>query len=230
MNSWVAIQGYNNSMLQFVFLGLFSLVLFASHFFIYFSLISFLGLISIYRFWTGIIIFVLPALFIISSVFAHYYFNLFTRGFYFVSGLWLATATNLIVSFLVIWIVIGLSKIYDFNLDLKVLGYLAIIFSLLFMFYGIWNTYNTKIKNITVGIKNLPIEWQNKKAVQISDVHLGYVYGKNYLQSLVNKINDINSDIVVNTGDLFDAIDGIIEEVVATLNKLNPSLATSFIT
>lgn len=217
-------------MLQFLFLGAFLLVLLGSHFFIYFSLISFFGFIGVYRFWTAMIIFLLPVLFILSSIIARYYFNFFTRGLYFVSGLWLAVALNLIMSFFVIWLALGVSKFFDFNLDLKALGCLAIVFSFLFMIYGVWHTYDTKIKNITVKIKDLPTEWQNKKAVQISDVHLGYVYGKNYLQSLVDKINEINPDIVFITGDLFDAMDSILDDVVTPLNQLKPPLGTYFIT
>ncbi|MHB9020020.1 MAG: hypothetical protein ACYC3G_04125, partial [Minisyncoccota bacterium] len=165
-------------MAQILFISAFLLILLGSHFFIYFSLISFLGVIGIYKFWIGSVVAVLPVLFIVSSIIAHYYFNFFTRGLYFVSGLWLSVALNFVVSFLFVWGLFGLSKFFNFSLDIKIFAWLAIVFSFLFMIYGIWNTYDAKIKNITIKIKDLPIEWQNKKAVQISDVHLGYVYGK----------------------------------------------------
>jgi len=217
-------------MSQFLFIIIFLLILLGSHFFIYFSFISFLGIIGNLKVWLGIVLFVLPILFIVSSVIAHYYLNYLTRAIYFVAGLWLALALNLIASALIVWIVIGFSKIVDFNLNLKVLSWLGIVFSLVFVIYGIWNVYNVKIKNITVKIRDLPLEWQGKKAVQISDVHLGYIFGRNYLQFLVEKINKIDPDIVFITGDLFDAMDGALDEIVAPLNQLNSSDGVYFVT
>lgn len=117
-----------------------------------------------------------------------------------------------------------------FSLNLKLMGWLGIIFSFLFLIYGIWNAYDTKIKEITVKIRDLPAEWQNKRAVQISDVHLGYVYGKDRLQSLVDKVNGLDPDIVFITGDLFDGMDGHLDELIAPINQLHPALGTYFIT
>ena len=42
------------------------------------------------------------------------------------------------------------------------------------------------------------------KILQLSDVHLGAVYQKNFVEKIVDKILDNNPDIVVITGDFFD--------------------------
>ena len=42
------------------------------------------------------------------------------------------------------------------------------------------------------------------RILQLSDVHLGAVYQKNFVETIVDKIIDNNPDIVVITGDLFD--------------------------
>ena len=42
------------------------------------------------------------------------------------------------------------------------------------------------------------------KIIQLSDVHLGAIYQKLFVKTIVNKIIDNNPDIVVITGDLFD--------------------------
>ncbi len=217
-------------MAQILFLSLFLLVIFGSHFFIFKSISFFIGIFGVYRLWFAAVLIALPLLFVISSVLAHYFFNYFFRAFYFISGLWLALALNLIVALTAIWILFGLSKYFNLNIDFKILGWIGIICSVLFVLYGIWHAYDLKIKNITVGIKDLPEEWYGKKAVQISDVHLGYVYGKDYLQSLVDKVNRLNPDIVFITGDLLDGMDGHLEELVAPLNGLHPVWGTYFVT
>ncbi|MEI5889981.1 metallophosphoesterase [Bacillus cereus] len=51
---------------------------------------------------------------------------------------------------------------------------------------------------------NLPKEFNNKKIVQFSDVHLGPEFSLKQLDSLVEKMNELHPDIVVFTGDLID--------------------------
>ncbi len=216
--------------MQILFILGFALVLFGSHFFIYYSAIIFLGIVGIYRIWFGTVIFLLPTLFIISAILAHYVFNYITRIFYFASGLWLATALNFILVFMGIWLLVGISKIFNFQVDFKILSWIGIAISLLFVLYGIWNTYDLKVKNITVKIKDLPVAWVGRRAVQISDVHLGYVYGKDYMQSIVDKTNELNPDIVFITGDLFDGMDGHLDEMVAPINNLKAPLGIYFVT
>jgi len=215
---------------QVLIVIVFLLILIVSHFFIYSSLASFFGVIGVSRIWLGIVISVLPILFILVSLVAHYYFNYFTRALYFVSGLWLAMALNLMVASAVVWIAVGISKLFKFNFDLRALGWVVIIFSIAFLIYGIWNVYDVKVKSITVKIKDLPIEWEDKKAVQLSDVHLGYVFGKDFMQSVVDKVNGLDPDIVFITGDLFDGMDGHLGELVEPINQLNPSLGIYFVT
>jgi predicted MPP superfamily phosphohydrolase len=42
------------------------------------------------------------------------------------------------------------------------------------------------------------------RAVQLSDIHIGSVHNSNYLQSIVEKTNALNPDVVFITGDLVD--------------------------
>lgn len=44
----------------------------------------------------------------------------------------------------------------------------------------------------------------NLRILQLSDVHLGAVYQRYFVETIVDKILDNNPDIVVITGDLFD--------------------------
>lgn len=71
-----------------------------------------------------------------------------------------------------------------------------------YVFKGFINGFKLPaIKEVDVAIRGL------KKPLcvaQISDVHIGQVLGKEYLQSIVKTINTLNADIVVITGDLVD--------------------------
>lgn len=43
------------------------------------------------------------------------------------------------------------------------------------------------------------------KIAHLSDIHLGVLYKKNFIESIVSEINQIKPDVVVITGDLFDS-------------------------
>ncbi|MGE6538076.1 metallophosphoesterase [Bacillus luti] len=55
-----------------------------------------------------------------------------------------------------------------------------------------------------VKASNLPKEFNNKKILQFSDVHLGPEFSLKQLEDLVGKMNELHPDIVVFTGDLID--------------------------
>ena len=83
---------------------------------------------------------------------------------------------------------------------------------------------------MTVKIPNLPPQWRGRKAVQLSDVHLGRILGRSFLESLVKKANAEQPSVVFITGDLFDGRDGRLDELVAPLNGLHAPLGIYFVT
>lgn len=202
----------NMYLLFALFLILALVILFGSHFFAYWSIIKFFQIVNAkIKLWLAIILFFLSVSFILSSILAHYSENVLSRGFYFGAGLWLGVGLNLILGFVGAWILFFIFQKTGIRFDSKVLGSSAIIFAILFSIYGVVNAYNPRIKNITVKLKNLPASWQGKKAVQISDVHLGHVLRQDFLAKVVERTNEVNPDIVFITGDLFDGMDGAMD-------------------
>jgi len=64
------------------------------------------------------------------------------------------------------------------------------------------------------------------RLVQISDVHLGLILGANFLKGLVDRINAMNPDLVLITGDLFDPEFPDDAKAVAELRRLRPKQGT----
>ncbi|MCI9585767.1 MAG: hypothetical protein HFH45_03950 [Bacilli bacterium] len=60
------------------------------------------------------------------------------------------------------------------------------------------------VKEYKIENKNLTENFDGFKIIHISDIHYGQLYGKKDLQKLVTKINELNADIIVFTGDLID--------------------------
>ncbi|TDQ42238.1 metallophosphoesterase [Aureibacillus halotolerans] len=57
----------------------------------------------------------------------------------------------------------------------------------------------------TIPSKNLPKSFQSFKIVQVSDTHVGYHYEEQQLENLVTKINGLQPDLIVFSGDLMDS-------------------------
>ena len=221
MNTWGVIM----------MMALMSAVLLGGHFFLYFSLVRFLGIGETkIKVVLALALFLLSISFIVASVLAHYSENVFTREIYFLTSLWLAVGWNLSLTLMLSWMVVGVAKLFNADFDYKYLVILSFLGTAMLSGYGIWSAYHPRLKNITVEMRNLPEKWQGKKIVQLSDVHLGHIYGKKFLTDVVAQVNAEKPDMVVITGDLFDGMDGRLEDLVAPFNGLNAPDGTYFVT
>ncbi|RLC36883.1 hypothetical protein DRH27_04560 [Candidatus Falkowbacteria bacterium] len=165
-----------------------------------------------------------------SSVLVHFRQNLITKFLYVGSGLWFGLLINLLLAIGIFWLVLLILKIFKINTNIYWLGYLAIIGAVLYLGFGIYNVYTPRVNNIIVKIKDLPEEWQGKTIVQLSDVHLGIVLEKNFLNSVVSKTNNLKPEIIAITGDLFDGMDGNLEEFIGPLNNLKAEKGVYYVT
>ena len=206
-------------------------ILFSGHYYVYFSIIKFFSIVDqTWKLWLAIILAFLPLSYIFSTLAAHYINNWFTKAWYYLSGLWLGLGVNLLLFFTLAWIVYALSVRFHYSINLRILGVLVISLAIIYSVYGIWNAYLPIIRNVTVKINNLPAEWQGKRIVQISDIHLGHVWGKAGLEKAVAMINSVSPELVVITGDLFDGMDGDFDFHLESLKKLQSPSGTYFIT
>lgn len=206
-------------------------VLLGGHFFVYFSLVRFLGIEAANaKLWLASILFLLSISFIASSIAAHVSENAFTKLSYFLSGLWLAIGWNLLMALVLSWAAIGVADLVGWNFNHRYLAIGSVVFAIVLSAYGIWSAYNPRIKNITVDMENLPEKWKGKKVVQLSDVHLGHVYGKDFLAMVVDEVNAQDPDAVFITGDLFDGMDGQLDSLVSPLNDIKAPEGTYFVT
>lgn len=72
------------------------------------------------------------------------------------------------------------------------------------LLYGFSNKYNYKVKKIKLKYPNLPASFKGLRIVQISDIHSGSFTNKPAVQKGVEKILQLNPDLVLFTGDLIN--------------------------
>lgn len=90
---------------------------------------------------------------------------------------------------------------------------------------SIHNAKFIEVQKIDIEIKNLKKPY---KIVQLSDIHIGGLIEKSFIENIVQKANALNPDIVVITGDLIDIDVSKASKTLAELSKLNSRLGTYY--
>jgi uncharacterized protein len=87
--------------------------------------------------------------------------------------------------------------------------------------YGILNAYDFKVREINITTDKIsPGKNSDIKIVQLSDIHLGPINNKAYLSGIVDKVNKIDPDVVLITGDLLDGRYKYDKDILIVLNKI----------
>jgi predicted MPP superfamily phosphohydrolase len=215
--------------IPFVLAGL--LILFGGHLFLYRSFVRFFGISSagLKNILLAIFIF-LSLSFIIASFWSRWQDNLVSRFFYLFSGLWLGLAIYLVFAALLVWLVIGFGKISGISLNIFALALTVFLAAGIYSGWGAWNAFHPVIKNVEVKIKNLPESWRGKTIVQISDLHLGLVQRPSFLRAIAKKVNQVEPDLILFTGDLFDGMGDNLPEFIGPFNILEAKQGIFFVT
>lgn len=87
-----------------------------------------------------------------------------------------------------------------------------------------------KIQRIFPEIPLLPTSLKGLKIIQISDLHIGALIRKNYIGSIVERVNQENPDLIFITGDISDAKTEDILPELETLSGLKAALGVFFVT
>ncbi len=86
--------------------------------------------------------------------------------------------------------------------------------------YAFWEARNIEITKIEIPLRHLPPELDGLSIVQISDVHYGMLQENGRLSDIVTRVNDLQPDLVVITGDLVDEAVSHMEEMAVPLAEL----------
>lgn len=194
-----------------LFLIVFFLVYFGIHFYVFYRFSGFFNLNRGVLFYLVLVL--LAASFPVMSIIARYSDNIFTRIFYTASAAWLGALFFAFCSLLVYEVVRLI-----FHPNIQVSGIVIFVFVMVISLYAIANAVSANVKNVQIPVANLEKEM---KIVQISDVHLGTVHKKAYLQEIVDRINKENPKMVLITGDLFDGGGDVTLDMLSPLRNLN---------
>lgn len=205
-------------------------VLFLAHWFLYdtWTFAPGLGHVS-GSLWLKMGLGFLSITFISASVLAFRYTSALVRLYYRMAAVWAGLLSFLFIAAVCSWVVFAVSAASGTPLNFHRLVELLFGVALLAGFSGFINAGLTRVTRTSVRLANLPAAWRGRKAVLISDLHLGHVRNGNFLRRMIAKILREEPDAIFIAGDLYDgtAIDA--GQAAAPLSELNAPHGVYFV-
>jgi predicted MPP superfamily phosphohydrolase len=86
------------------------------------------------------------------------------------------------------------------------------------------------VSHVSVPIALLPPELEGLRIAQISDLHVGPMIRRGYVESVVRKVLDLKPDLIAVTGDLADGAPEALKAQIEPLTKLKAPLGVFYVT
>ncbi len=194
-------------------------VLFISFFVLLFLALNYFSLSNIFEsfrwnqgplFYT--ILFLLSFSYPITVVFERLWPMMTTKLFYRIASIWIGIAFFSLITF-VIYRAIKLFFKFNDQIGSAVVLSVIVIMSVV----SIINGKRLNIKPIDVPIRGLKKEMS---LVHLSDLHIGAIHQKEFLERVVKETNSLNPDAVVITGDIVDGSTKISTDLFSPINKI----------
>lgn len=212
-------------------------------FFLVFGGIIFIGSFSIYKTYTAfnnlpsilnkillILLFIMPVIFIGSTLISMKNYSNINSVFYTISSSWLPVLAYLFLGSIILTILnVTISSTILFPIIYKSTVYGLLILSFGITTYGLINANNFIVKTVNIPKENeLSNVLSGKKVILLADTHIGIVHKKNFLNKVVNYVNEQNPDIVLLAGDLIDGPQIPFDDFLSPIKDIKSNISTFY--
>jgi len=150
-----------------------------------------------------------------------------------VGAIWLGMLYYLFLFTILIDILRAINNRWPF-LSPKLSSHPIFVVSLVFcatlclIIYGTWNARHPVTRNYEITIPKTNPTLETLQVVMVSDIHLGNIITNQHLTKFINRINQLEPDIVLLAGDVIDSkVDVLINQhMIANFGRLRPKLGT----
>ncbi len=177
---------------------------------------------------------VLAFSFVAASLLSFRYSNFGVRFVYWLAAVWLGFLNFFFWTSFVLWLAWFTLRLSHLATDPGAIRLLlaAVFYAIAAVagIYGLFNARMIRVRRKSVHLPDLPANWRGRRAVLISDLHLGPVNGVRFCRRLVAMASGFHPDIVFLPGDLFDGTKGDLDRLIAPFRALTPPLGIFFST
>jgi predicted MPP superfamily phosphohydrolase len=212
-----------------VFASFVQIILLSGHWVLYQTLTAFQVIPDRYASASLAIFALLAMSFIPATILSLRHANFWARGFYKLSATWLGFLHFGFLASICLWTLSGIGWLagagFDRSPPAMVLFGLAIAAGMASMI----NAASIRVHRVTVRLPNLPASWNGRTAALISDLHLGHVRGRGFIQRIVRMLTGLKPDLVFIAGDLFDGAAVDVAGLVQPWREFSAPLGVYFI-
>jgi hypothetical protein len=167
---------------------------------------------------------------VLTSFLAFRYSNPLIRCIYTAAASWLGILYLFILASALCWVFYGVAKLIHLSLDQKLLIEILIGMALAASLYGFVNAGVIRTTRVNIQLPHLPGQWKGKKAVWISDTHLGQVRNYGFARRIAAEVKNLRPDIVFIGGDLYDGVAVDLDKTIEPFSQISAPYGTYFIT
>ena len=213
-----------------IFVSIIQAILFAVHWFVYVTWMSFTGSANAPgTSATKIILASLSMSFVTTSLLAFRYSNILIRIFYTISAVWLGMLSFFFLAASLSRLAYVATALLGLPLQKQTIARLFFTLAACAGAYAIINALWIRVTRISVKLPNLPESWRDRVAALVSDMHLGHVRGRGFTRRIVHMLMRLRPDVVFITGDLFDGTSANLERVTRPWKHLATPLGAFFV-
>ena len=97
-------------------------------------------------------------------------------------------------------------------------------------FYGLYEANNLRVERVRILTTKLPPGTAPIRIAQISDLHLGMLHREEALAPIISRLQDLQPDLLVATGDIVDAQINHLDGLVGLWRQFDPPLGKFAVT
>jgi uncharacterized protein len=210
-------------------LVLIQVILCLGHWFLFVTAVSFWPLGLEARQVLAVALAVLSFSFVASALLSFRFENAFVRVFYTLASCWLGVLNFLVWAACLSWLIA--LPIHWMNAGGEARAWIAnavLALALIASFYGLVNARRIRQRSLTIALPNLPDSWNGRKALLMSDLHLGHVYGAGLARRIAAIVKRHDPEVIFIAGDVFDGSRIDPARLAAPLFDLKPLLGIYF--
>lgn len=206
-------------------------ILFLGHWLIYHTVNAFWSLGPSVSQRLAAILFILSVSFILVSLLTFRFSNGLVGFLYKLTAIWLGILNFVVWASCLCWLVLLGVHLAAPNAEAAARPWIAVVLfgaALGTAAWGIGNALVIRERHVRLTLPGLPASWRGRRALVLSDLHLGNVNGTSFAGRIAKTVQRLNPEIVFIAGDLYDGTRVDPAKLASPLFELSPPLGIYF--